>query len=32
MIYAASSSGGKDLTIAIVSTLTVVTRFTRSMM
>ena len=30
--YTASSSGGKALTMAIVSTLTVVTRFTRSMM
>ena len=30
--YALPSSGGKALTIAIVSTLTVVTRFTRSMM
>ena len=30
--YAPSSSGGKALTILMVSTLTVVTRFTRSMM
>ena len=32
MVYAASSSDGKVLTIAIVSTLTVVTLFTSSMM